>query len=67
VCDKSIEALSLMEQKLTGRSLDGGDIIYNTFLDHLRMKDVKKIEKEFHALLTEDRAASGAGQYIHRV
>ncbi len=67
VCDKSIEALSLMEQKLTGRSLDDEDSIYNTFLDPLRMKDVKKIEKEFHALLTEDRAASGAGQYIHRV
>ncbi len=66
VCDKSIEALSLLEQKLTGRSLDGRDIIYNTFLDPERIKDVKKIEKEFHSLLTEDRAVSGAGQYIHR-
>ena len=66
VCDKSIEALSLLERKLTGRSLDGRDIIYNTFLDPERMKDVRKIEKEFHSLLTEDRAASGAGQYIHR-
>jgi hypothetical protein len=66
VCDKSIEALSLLERKLTGRSLAGRDIIYNTFLDPERMKDVKKIEKKFHTLLTEDRAASGAGQYIHR-
>ncbi|MBW2118070.1 MAG: hypothetical protein JRF53_05400 [Deltaproteobacteria bacterium] len=66
VCDKSIEALSLLERKLIGRSLDGRDIIYNTFLDPLRMKEVKKIETRFHALLTEDRAASGAGQYIHR-
>jgi len=66
VCDKSIEALSLLEQKLTGRSLDRRDIIYNTFLDPGRMKEVKKIETRFHALLTEDRAASGAGQYIHR-
>jgi hypothetical protein len=65
VCDKSIEALSLLERKLIGRSLDGRDVIYNTFLDPERMKDVKKIEKKFHALLTEDRAASGAGQYIH--
>jgi hypothetical protein len=66
VCDKSIEALSLLERKLTGRSLDGRDTIYNTFLDPERMKGVKKIEKKFHALLTEDREASGAGQYIHR-
>lgn len=66
VCDKSIEALSLLEQKLTGRSLKGRDIIYNTFLDPERMRDVKKIEKEFQSLLTEDRAASGADQYIHR-
>jgi hypothetical protein len=66
VCDKSIEALSLLERKLIGRSLDKRDIIYNTFLDPERIKDVKKIEKRFHALLTEDRAASGAGQYIHR-
>lgn len=66
VCDKSIEALSLLERKLTGRSLDERDVIYNTFLDPERMKDVKKIEKKFHSLLTEDRAASGADQYIHR-
>ena len=45
VCDKSIEALSLLERKLTGRSLDGRDIIYNTFLDPERMKDVKEIVK----------------------
>jgi hypothetical protein len=66
VCDKSIEALSLLEHKLTGRSLGAKDIIYNTFLDPDRMKDVRKIEKDFHALLTEDHAASGADQYFHR-
>ena len=66
VCDKSIEALSLLERKLTNRSLDKRDIIYKTFLDPERMKDVKKIEKRFHGLLTEDRAASDANQYIHR-
>ncbi|MCD6298742.1 MAG: hypothetical protein J7M30_16480 [Deltaproteobacteria bacterium] len=66
VCDKSIETLSLLERKLTNRSLDKRDIIYKTFLDPERMKDVKKIEKRFHGLLTEDRAASDANQYIHR-
>lgn len=66
VCDKSIEALSLMEQKLLCRSLDRGDPVYNRFLDPERMKDVKEVEKRFHILVTEDHEGPGAGQYIHR-
>ena len=48
VCDKSIEALSLLEQKLLGKSLHSNDIIYKTFLDPIRMKEVQAIDKEFH-------------------
>lgn len=48
VCDKSIEALSLLEQKLLGKPLHRSDIIYKTFLDPIRMKEVQTIDKEFH-------------------
>jgi len=48
VCDKSIEALSLLEQTLLGRSIDRNDVIYKTFLDAKRMEEVKALEKEFH-------------------
>ena len=48
VCDKSIEALSLLEQTLLGRSIDRNDDIYKTFLDAKRMEEVKALEKEFH-------------------
>jgi len=48
VCDKSIEALSLLEQKLIGRPADRIAPIYQTFLDPGRMKEVRSIEREFH-------------------
>jgi len=48
VCDKSIEALSLLEKKLLGRSSYRDDLIYKTFLDPKRMEDVQAIEEEFH-------------------
>ncbi|MBW1816393.1 MAG: hypothetical protein JRJ60_04460 [Deltaproteobacteria bacterium] len=48
VCDKSIEALSLLEQKLLNRSFDPTEKIYRTFLDPRRMRDVKEIERKFH-------------------
>lgn len=48
VCDKSIEALSLLEQKLLGRPVDRSAPIYQTFLDPGRMKEVRSIEREFH-------------------
>jgi hypothetical protein len=49
VCDKSIEAFSLLEQKLLGRQVDRDAPIYRTFLDPDRMKEVRSIEREFHA------------------
>ena len=51
VCDKSIEALSLLEHKILGRSLEKEDHIYRTFLHPDRMKAVKKLEDTFHRSL----------------
>jgi hypothetical protein len=58
VCDKSIEALSLLEQKLLGKPLHSNDIIYKTFLDPIRMKEVQAIDKEFHRSLELDMSSS---------
>jgi len=48
VCDKSVEALSFLEQKLLGRSLDETDPVYGVFLDAGRMKEVQVLETLFH-------------------
>jgi len=48
VCDKSIQALSLLEQKLLDRSSHRDNLIYKTFLDPKRMEEVQAIEEEFH-------------------
>jgi hypothetical protein len=48
VCDKSIEALSEIEQSLASRPLDLQDPIYRTYLDSGRMVAVSGIEREFH-------------------
>jgi hypothetical protein len=58
VCDKSIEALSLLEQKLLGKSLHINDIIYKTFLDPIRMKEVQAIDKEFHRSMELEKSSS---------
>ena len=47
VCDKSIEALSLIEQKLLGRSSLRTGPIYETFLDPERMKEVRILDEKF--------------------
>lgn len=47
VCDKSIEALSHLEEKLTG-AIDRSEPIYRTYLDPGRIEEVRHIEKEFH-------------------
>ena len=58
VCDKSIEALSLLEQKLLGKPLHSNDIIYKTFLDPIRMKEVQAIDKEFHRSIEPEMSSS---------
>jgi hypothetical protein len=48
VCDKSIQALSLLESKLLGRSPQESDRLYGIFLDPERMKAVRKLEDSFN-------------------
>jgi hypothetical protein len=48
VCDKSIEALALLERNLLHRPVDTGEAIYRKFLDPGRMKEVKDLEAAFH-------------------
>ncbi|MFH0843887.1 MAG: hypothetical protein V1930_00285 [Pseudomonadota bacterium] len=53
VCDKSIEALSLLEQRLLGRKIDMGEKLYKTYLDPQRMKKVKFLLKQFFLCLVQ--------------
>jgi hypothetical protein len=48
VCDRSIEALALLEERLLCKPLDRADTIYKVFLDPDRMKTAKAIEKAFY-------------------
>ena len=45
VCDKSVEALALLEQKLLGRRIEESEPTYRYFLDAGRKKEVDAIEK----------------------
>lgn len=47
VCDKSIEALALLEERLLGRSSKENDPVYKTFLDPKRMKEVTALAEKF--------------------
>jgi hypothetical protein len=48
VCDRSIEALSLLEEKLLQRPPKREDVIYSVFLDPERIKTVRAMEKAFY-------------------
>ena len=48
VCDKSIQALSLLEQKILAKAINKQDAVYKTFLDAHRMRHVKVLEDKFH-------------------
>ncbi len=48
VCDKSIEALSLIEEKILGRTVDMEEDIYKWFLDPDRQKALKAKEALFY-------------------
>jgi hypothetical protein len=48
VCDKSVEALSLLQQKLLGQPMDQTDPVCGAFLDPVRMKEVQTLERLFH-------------------
>jgi hypothetical protein len=48
VCDKSIQALSLLEQKMLAKAINKKEAVYKTFLDPQRMRSVKVLEDKFH-------------------
>ncbi|MBN2123718.1 MAG: hypothetical protein JW821_05470 [Deltaproteobacteria bacterium] len=48
VCDKSIQALSLLERNLAGILREKEDPLSRVFLDPPRMRDVRAIERAFH-------------------
>jgi hypothetical protein len=48
VCDKSIEAISMLEKKLLGKPIDKTERLYKIFLDPQRMKEVGALEEKFH-------------------
>lgn len=48
LCDKSIQALSLLEQKILAKPINKEDGVYKTFLGSQRMRDVKVLEDKFH-------------------
>jgi len=48
VCDKSIEALALLEHKITGRAIDGDEDLYGFFLAPERRRRVKRREEIFY-------------------
>jgi len=48
VCDKSIEALALLEQKITGQAIGGDEELYGFFLTPERRRRVKRREGMFY-------------------
>lgn len=58
VCDKSIEALALLEQKIVGGTTDKKEPVYRTFLDPQRRRDVKALEEIFHRRKLNGQEAS---------
>lgn len=49
VCDKSVEALSMLEKNLVGHPPDPENEIYKVFLDPARMEKVRALERRFHS------------------
>jgi hypothetical protein len=47
VCDKSIEALAMLERKIVEHPIDSNDTIYRTFLIAQRMKEVAALERQY--------------------
>lgn len=48
VCDKSIEALFLMENGFTKKKTGGQEPLYRSLQDEYRMKQVNRLERKFH-------------------
>jgi hypothetical protein len=60
ICDKSIEALSLIERKLLGRSSLRTEPIYETFLNPERMKEVRALDEKFHLSMAAPMSFHGS-------
>jgi hypothetical protein len=60
VCDKSIRVISLLEEKLLGRSVGEDDPIYETFLRPDRIKQVRALEEKFHLSMQPNDHFAGA-------
>ena len=48
ICDKSVQALALLERNLLGRSPAPDEPVYRVFLDPARVREVKTAEDAFH-------------------
>ena len=51
VCDKSVEALFRIEQRLLGEKISGEDSLFEVFFEPVRMERVRAIEETFHPSL----------------
>lgn len=56
VCDKSIEALWLMERKLLGKVGRSMEEIYKIYLDPRRMREVEVLDRRFHRTIRSGAA-----------
>lgn len=57
VCDKSIEALSLIEQKLMGHKIEENDRVYMNVLKAERLREVDDLARLFHKSIHRPEAA----------
>jgi hypothetical protein len=55
VCDKSMEALALMDRHLCGNTSCREESLYHMFLDPVRMREVAAMDASFHRSLLMDR------------
>lgn len=51
VCDKSIEALAMLEEKLLGKVVDSAEPIYRFFLSTERMEMTRALTSQFHTVV----------------
>jgi hypothetical protein len=61
VCDKSIEALSLMEQKLLRRKIKKNDPVYVHFLKPERLREVERLTRQFHRAMQKTTFSDDEG------
>jgi hypothetical protein len=60
VCDKSIQALASLQEKVLGEPVDDAHPLYGRFLDNVRIREVEAIVRRFHLSLA---SFSGASSY----